>query len=525
MAIKIFTIIERNFLVLIHSKLSSLIIILGPILLILLIGIGLGNTGIKDLNTNVYINERSAFTSAFLENLKARSFIITESDSLEDCINSVRSSDKSLCIELRKSNLTISDEFNISNEDIERSGIGYSVHLYTDFSKQRVVWGIINKVQGAVDDFSSNIRMGASERLKQKLDSYSSNIKERRKQISKIISLLNQIQDKIPDIKTKLSSSNINDINQYMSDLEIAISNISVNPAPVTNAFDHLKTAWENSFIDQNYKQISSSIDTFDNNIVSAKNELLSLDKELEDLDNSIESTKNINMNSLLNPIPMSYESISGDISKKIEVQFEFFDYLFPSFISFFIIFVSLILTTNFIIRERTSKAYIRNILSKTLGVSFIFGNFITLLLIVIIQCLIIIFIANFFLNIPLYSNILGIIITLILSAGVFISIGMILGYLFNSQETAIIASISLSLLLIIFSPLISPLETLPEVFKLLLKFTPLILTEDIIRRLVIFDIGFYSNLTSIIMLFITFIIFFLVANIVYMINKTKEIA
>jgi len=170
--LKVISIIKKNFLIIFHSKLSSLILILGPILLIIIIGIGLGGTGLRDINANIYTEEKSEFSDAFIENLRARSFIVEESSSLQQCINDVRTADKNICIELKKSEVAIPKEFNITQEEIRKSGLGYSVILHADFSKQRIVYGIINSVQIAVNDFSSRIREGMSFKLKNSLQDY-----------------------------------------------------------------------------------------------------------------------------------------------------------------------------------------------------------------------------------------------------------------------------------------------------------------------------------------------------------------
>jgi len=526
MGIKLFAILNRNFLIFLHSKLSSLIIILGPIFLILIVGAGLSNSGIKDLNANIYVSEKTVFTDAFINNLHARSFITSESYSLEDCINSVKIYDKNLCIELRKSNVEIPKNFYLSSQEIEDSGIGYSVYIYTDFSKQRIVWGIINKVQQSVNDFSNKIRAGGSSILNKKLDGYNNEISLRRKELSTAISLIDEINSKVYIIQSELSGydSSISDLGNNLDSLEKIIKSNSTLDKPMILALSNLKNSFFLLKNNQDLSGVSSNIAFFEKNCNLLKNELTLVDRELSNLQSDMKDTGGLSLDSVINPIPLTYESISGDISHNLQ-SFDFFDYLFPTFLSFFIVFVSIIFTTNFIIKERISKSYIRNVLSNTGGFSFLLGNFLTIFLVVMFQSMVIVVLASFFINLSLISNLIQILIIVAISSSLFIVFGLVLGYFFNSQETAIIASICLSLLLIMFSPLITPLEMFPSFLKTLLQYTPLILTEDLLKRLLIFDISIFMNKKMLFVLFFYFLVSFIIAMIFCRINKYKQIS
>jgi ABC-type multidrug transport system permease subunit len=531
---KTFPIIKKNFLILLHSRLSSLILVFGPILLIVLIGIGMANTGVKQINTGIYIAEKSPFTDSFINNLKYRSFIIEEFNSLDDCINSVKDSNNNICIEPKKRTLNIPPELGISEDDINNSGINYEINLHTDFSKQRVVWDIIAKVDVSVEDFSSRIRGGISEKLKDNLETYSLEIKQRRAQLNEVMTTLDSINEKIPDIKQKLEAFDSTGTSVAMVELEAAINRVYMYNSTLASsiglreAFLKLKENYNPTLLDQNQKFIREQFDKMTSDFYEARAELRYIDNELKTLENKLNSLKQMDMNYVLNPIPLSYTSITGEQIKEISTgdkkELEFFDYLFPTLISFFILLVSVILTTNFIIRERTSNAYARNILSKAKSYNFILGNYLTILAIVVFQCFIIISIALFFLNINLIPQILNILLIILISSSIFIFLGMFIGYIFNSNETAIIASISLTLLTIIFSPLICPLETLPGILKMILSITPLVLTEDIFRRLLIFGVDITSILNSILILLLNLFMVFILVYVSYYFAKNKEI-
>ena len=531
MAFKLLSIIHKNILLLLHSKLSSLILIFGPLLLVLILGFGLGNSGLKDIQTSIYISEYSTFTENFVDNLKTRGFIISESNSLENCMNEVKNSNKNLCIELKKSEISIPSEIQVDRDSSEELGLGYEVQLYVDFSKQRIVWGIISAVDKSVSHFSSGLRSKLSEGLKLSLEDYAEEIGEIVLDIDLAIASLSSLEQNMDSIQGSLSSSrsNINSINDLLNQMDsdfLALEDTmpGLMDSSLYLNFQNLNSIWKSANLNSLNHDINNQVSLAKESSRNMKNNLIETKKELIDTQNKINGIGNINMNYILYPIPLIYDSISDDLSGQVKNKFSFFDYIFPSFLSFFILLVSIILATSFTIKERISSAYLRNALSKTFGPTFLAGNFLTIFIIVFLQCITILSISYFFLTFNILKYLPSLILLLIFSIPLFIIIGMIIGYLFNSQETAMIAGISLTLLLIIFSPLISPLETLPNFLRIFFSYTPIVLTEDILRRVLIFESGFMNNLFRFIALGISSLVlcFALIGS--YYLKKYNEI-
>jgi ABC-type multidrug transport system permease subunit len=522
--IKILTIIKKNLLILLNSKISSLILILGPIFLILIVGSGLSSTGLKDIQTEIYISEQSEFTDNFMENLRQRSFQISESTSLDECVNKVKNSNKNLCIELKKSDFELPEDLNLDKEELEKSGIGYSLDLHVDFSRQRIVWGIINTVKGVVEDYSSNIRSGASIKLKNSMDNYANDINNKQVKLREIYWELDAIEKLLESSEGTLDERKISDVHRGMNNLYSVVKDLGEENIILVRFL----TA-KNALLELNLSDYNAKVSSWTLKIKTAKQEVETVNNQLEELELKMKDLGDLNMGYLLNPIPVSYQSVSDNLAIQAETassekQLGFLDYIFPSFLSFFILLVSIILSTTLIINERKSDAHIRNVLSKTNGVLFLIGNFLTVLLIVLIQSIILLSVASFFLSFSIFSFAMPLIFVLLLSISVFTALGMLIGYLFNSQETAIMAAISLSLLLIIFSPLISPLETMPKIFRIIFSNTPVVLLEDILRRILIFESGIFSNVVKLIVLFVSTIVISAGTVLTYYLTRFKEI-
>ena len=102
MTFKFLSLLHKDFLLLIHSKLSYLIVFIGPILLMLLMGTFLSDTSIKNIQTGVYSQDKDEFYNSFVSKLRENSFLIHEDSTLQNCMDNVESSKYHLCVEVIK---------------------------------------------------------------------------------------------------------------------------------------------------------------------------------------------------------------------------------------------------------------------------------------------------------------------------------------------------------------------------------------------------------------------------------------
>ena len=117
-------------------------------------------------------------------------------------------------------------------------------------------------------------------------------------------------------------------------------------------------------------------------------------------------------------------------------------------------------------------------------------------------------------------------IIVLLLVATVFILIGMFLGFIFNSEETANLGAISIGSILLFFSNAILPIETLPVGIRDIAKFSPFVLSVSVLKRIMLFGSNFTSSFSSIsieiYMLLCFIVIFFVLAFLAREITKSR---
>jgi len=83
----------------------------------------------------------------------------------------------------------------------------------------------------------------------------------------------------------------------------------------------------------------------------------------------------------------------------------------------------------------------------------------------------------------------------------VFIFLGMLIGNIFKSEETNMIASISIGFILLFFSSAILPIETLPEFIKNIANYNPFYISETLLSKVMLFHIGFSSLIGGVLIL------------------------
>jgi ABC-type multidrug transport system permease subunit len=514
------TIVKKNLETLFNSKLSSLILILGPVLLIVIVGVALQDSSIKNIKAGLYSEENDSFVESFSENLRSKSFIIHRESSLEECKTNVIEGKTHVCIEIKKREENIKDYYT------------YDVTLYVDFSKQRIVWRIIGSVQGIVEQESYKTRQVMVEDIKTKAKRIALEVQEKEDLLTTIIINIEDVEGQITNVIKKEADAtrSIREIRNNISSIKIKLQFLSdMWGEEYFNSISNNVT--QNIYqIDQKLGEIHMSLDSNQPLLDSktklgyAKNHLVSTRDALSEIRIDLENLEAIETERITDPIVLTYRSTTHEQGGEIQKNLEFLDYLFPSFLIFFILFTSIITSAIITIRERSSDAYIRNIASKRNGINFVLSIFITCFVIIAIQTTIILLLARYFLNVDPLINLIQLIYVLIIAISIFTLIGIALGYVFNSYESTIVGAISLVLLFFIFSSTITPAETLTKTLSEIANLLPLTLLETKIRLVMIFSSTLKIFQNELISLAATLFITSMIIFVFYHFNKEKEI-
>jgi len=524
------TIIIKNFQNLLKSRFVIGLAILGPLALVSLLSFGVIGTGLSNIDASFYSSEEGDFREVFLESLYKSSFLIVETNSKEECVNQVLNGKTNVCIILKEDPNGIPLPNRIGDRDIDNFKKSLGVEIQVDLSKQRVVWGIINRVQLVVDGFSEIIQQEIIDEISLKFESsliqintLESNIKYVGNQIDDNRKEIGDIKDNLNNFKTQSSSyldviqNNLNQIRVFLPPNNQQITQIDESLLNLKKLIDSTNSRSSSiALVEDSINQISVSLGLVKDKVAITKGNIISIKELLSD-------KGNFNLNKFIDPIPLSYSSITEETLSNSSDNLNLVDYILPSLISFFVVFSSLMFSSSLIIKERSSNAHIRNYLSKSSGVSFVLGNLIFLIITILFQVFILLLFAKFSINQSISENWFPLTLFIGLGVSIFSSLGMVLGYIFNTRDTVILSAVCISLIFIIFSPLVNPIETMPELLKEVFSKSPAVIVEQEVSRVLFFDSGI-QGAYNILLLSIMFLILFVSSVILHNISKERLI-
>ncbi|MFT4312808.1 MAG: ABC transporter permease [Candidatus Woesearchaeota archaeon] len=536
MKAKIIKLIDKNFKLILRSKVSSLIIFFGPLLVLFLAGFAFSSSDDLDLQIGVHYFNETNLTVQFIDSLSER-FIVFEYDERQDCIDDVRSLVRNGCI-------GFSPDFELAD------GSENIVTLYVDNSQVNIVDLIQNSINSVIFAQTSTISADLTTVLLTSINDVSQRLTNWRSNINtNIIGLQNELLTSIDS-----SSSQLSDIDSDTSDSQIVLNALTTNRDSVDATLSQAKNKADDAIriLDRLIRDVedtnhsNSAITSITNNARSdlqdlerANNQSTNIQDFIQTMDNAIsfitdmserleragqvrsdlnqrftqnrelisdtrqqltimavemEVTNTVLSNikitdaqSIVNPVISTVEPVTTTNSR--------LDYIFPSLMILVIMFVSIMLGATMVVIEKLSPAKFRLFTTPTADITFITSIFISTIVVAIYQITLLLFVAEFVFAIDVFSNIHNSLPILLFAAIIFTLLGMGIGYLFSNEQTTILAAISLGSAFILVSDLILPLETISESLQQYIIFTPFVLLSSLLRRTMLFEASMFDFL------------------------------
>ncbi|GIU69283.1 MAG: hypothetical protein KatS3mg002_0519 [Candidatus Woesearchaeota archaeon] len=568
---KVLKITFKNLKLLMRSKTSMFVTIFGPLLIMLFVGFAFNNPSASKLNVGYYSPEKNNLTLAFIEALSDNQyFFVAEYNSQESCVEMIEQGKVHVCVIFPK-------DFEISNNQKNE------LIFYVDQSRTNFVYAILDTINKKISIASTQLSTQLTNEL---LSVIVFSQKTNNENIAKIIALKSSISDlnkKISDIKSKLgsidlsaadidSSDLINKITALSKDVDTLRNNgksladssyslieslnqdgsgCSGNCTSIVNSFesdvdlynseinkthnltkrDILKLSEALDSLDQELnllnERLSNARDTTTSSASTLSDVQSSIDKIKEDIDSIKIATEKVNAQ--INALKVtSAENIVSPITTRVEpvtAKSNNLSFIFPYLVILMILFISIMLSSTIIIIEKTSRAYFRNFTTPTKDFTFIASVFLTSFFVIIIQLIFVLIIAYYFLNTTILTNIYLTILTLLIAIIVFVFLGMIIGYLFNSQEAVTMAAISVGSVLLFLSNLVLPLETMSVVVQQVAKYNPYVIASELLKKVTLFNQEWNLIKEDILLLMLFAAVFFFLAITVHKMSKIKYIS
>jgi ABC-type multidrug transport system permease subunit len=215
----------------------------------------------------------------------------------------------------------------------------------------------------------------------------------------------------------------------------------------------------------------------------SSTQSLAEIKRSLGGVKESLDGIDAITPEAIVKPFDTRIESVTGARRQ--------FDFLFPSLLALVIMFVSILAASTIVMKEKGSRAYFRNLIMPAPTFIFFTGVVLTSIILALIQIVVIIFIGVVAFNIDLFSNFGLLVLSLLLSICFFSFLGLIYGFMFNSEETTTLISLISGVILFLFSSIIIPIESMDPALASIAHFNPFVLSEQLLRQSLLFNDAF----------------------------------
>lgn len=483
--IKLFYLIIKNFQLLIRNKLSSLVFIFGPLLIIFLVALFFNNSTLYDLNIATYSESYSTIADGIVNNLSDSQYNVLKMGSEEECIDAIKFDDFQVCL-IFPSNMILDNSAN------------NIITIYVDNSRINLANLISNQISSKVSIEASELSESMVTQILTVLDTVNTETVQAQATVDNLQTYNNQLQSSASSAGSAADDLDLSYTTVDTTAIDTEISSIqganNISLSTLSTLIDSLQSSYTS--MAAKMSSASSSVDTvntqlssINTNLDNEATKIASIDTSLTDIQTQIDTIKITNVDNIISPIKTSIEPISSSNSYLL--------YILPSILVLLVMLVSLLMSSSAIISERTSTAHFRNYITPTNIILPLLGEFITNLIVLTFQIGAMLTVLYFFFNdiswlIFLYSS-----IVLILIAAVFILIGMIIGYTFNTKQSVTLSAISLGVILLFFSNTILPLEVMSSMVRKVLFYNPFVMGESILKKLLLFsstlgEISFY---------------------------------
>ncbi|PIN72187.1 hypothetical protein COV21_02940, partial [Candidatus Woesearchaeota archaeon CG10_big_fil_rev_8_21_14_0_10_45_5] len=189
---KIFEIIKKNIRLLVKSKGSAMIVILGPLLLIFLAGLAFNNSNAYRINVGVYSPTYTDDINSFLGKLSSSQFRTLKFDSEQKCVDSIRQGISHTCI-------VFPPGFQVSGNATS------NVTFYVDYSKVNLVWMVRDTLFSKISERATEISMSLAGTLLQKIEDTISELNARKSTLTELSTSNGQAGQQMLSIKSQLS--------------------------------------------------------------------------------------------------------------------------------------------------------------------------------------------------------------------------------------------------------------------------------------------------------------------------------
>ncbi len=524
--------IKKNILVLLRAKSSAAIIVLGPLLVILLAGLAFDNTNTYAVKVGTFSSQYNSLSTSFVDRLSQSQFSVKKYASQDTCVQAIKSGDIHTCV-VFSPDFTLAK--NLSNE----------IQFFVDYSRLNLVWTVLDVMSKSVRSRSQELSTNLTAVLLRALEATATELKARGQHMISLTTLneeshrlatlvqtdlgsldvdsrldqdtlnnmshskglvnywfgaLSVLADKSLDQADKgiraaqdllgkdLNTSTLKKERTSIDLLRLDLANASGMAKNQVNDFNLVSDALTLQ-IEQTKSQLArltdsktvnkDRIDTLVQNLDHALIQVVFVQKSMNHVQEIIDAIEVIDPASIVAPIQTSIKPVVAERS--------YLNYVFPVLIVLVIMFTALLVSQILVLMDKNSPAGFRNYLSPAPPLMFAGAIFLTSVLLVVFQSIIILTIAGLFFTAQVLGSLGATSIVLLTVILLFSLAGMLIGELFNTEETATLAAVMIGSALLFVSDVIIPIESMPSWLQTVSGQNPFVLGSTVLRKTMLF--------------------------------------
>jgi len=466
---KLYTLIKKNFKLIIRSKSSALMIVLGPLLLIILVGAAFNTASIYGIRVGAFSESYSALSEAVIYELNQDNYATQKVETEQACIDGIRNGVFHVCA--------------IFPKDLKASD-GGQITFYVDNTKTNIVYLITETISAQIGKKSQDLSFQLTKGVTDTLEDIKTEIIDKEALVNQIKSTNQNQQVVAAAIGTGLEEMKLD---HKISEIPLGSLQPEVTSTGVT-AFNAVEKKIElilddTSTADNKKTSLLKKVKEINQDIESNKLSINQIQVSFNKMKKDISAVKETGVSSIVNPIESEIKPIT---TEKTHLNF-----IFPTLLIMIIMFVSMLLTSTIEIREKTSRVYFKNFITPTSETLFILSNYLTNLIVILLQTTILLGAATYFFYENIVVSLPLLIPALFLISTIFLFFGIILGSFFRTEETSTITVMSIGFIMVFFSSTILPIETLPSVIKTIASFNPFYISELLLNKIILFQAPF----------------------------------
>lgn len=526
--------LQKNLKLLFRSKETAFTIIFGPLLIILLVGFAFSGGDSLELSLGVYSPEYSELSDSIIQSLQD-DFTVNILSSREECINNVQVGIQQLCI-------YFPEDFEVREQHTN------TVTFHVDPSRINLVYQVIEQLGSELDVQRQELSLGLTGTILNNLNTTKTILLEQSENADEMQLIRSRATDALEQTVGKTQAESINfsfmdlrllrgqstgiasdaqqifDISlERLEDARLILRDIEQGCDECSNstkekideankrfeeAEDELRAIYEETpdklqeisrMIDSassRIQSIESEYDTFQQDASFVTEQIVIALSELEEMRDRINQLRGnvkyaydlldgvaiADSESIVNPIRTEIEEVTSESGNLV--------FTYPYILMLVIMFMGLMLASTLIVTDKNSKAKFRNFTTSTRDEFHVAMSFITTLLILLAQVFVILFFSYFLVSAPLLNNFLTSLFVIVLAITLFSFLGMILGYLANSQEAAMIGSLTIGSIMLFISNLVIPTEGMKLFVRALASVNPYVVLSELLKKSMLFDVG-----------------------------------